>query len=231
MGSDDRSISRVTRSKTQARTSYDKMSTYYDVFAGGSEKKISTAALKLLDLQIGESVLEIGFGTGHNLLLMAKAVGEKGKVFGIDLSAGMLQVSKKRLEKANYINRVELICDDALNLPYPDDKFDAVFTSFTLELFDSPEIPLVLNEIKRVLKPGGRIGVVSMAKSERATKIVKLYEWLHLKFPRYIDCRPIFVIEAVNTAEFTIKYQERFDLFGLPVELVIGIKPAFPVQS
>nr|WP_255453743.1 class I SAM-dependent methyltransferase [Thermococcus sp. LS1] len=167
--------------------------------------------------------MEIGFGTGHCLKKMAELVGEEGKVYGIDISSGMLEVSKRRFEKAGLLDRVELYCGDASKLPYEDNKFDAVFMSFTLELFDTPEIPKVLNEIKRVLKPGGRLGVVSMSK-EGGNVLLRLYEWLHEKFPQYIDCRPIYVEQSIREAGFEIKHKERVWLFGLPGEIVIGIK-------
>lgn len=98
--------------------------------------------------------------------------------------------------------------------------------SFTLELFDTPEIPKVLDEIKRVIKPNGRIVVVSMSKENGEPKLLKLYEWVHKKFPKYIDCRPIYVERSIKEAGFEIKYKEKIKFFGLPGEIVIGIRPA-----
>jgi ubiquinone/menaquinone biosynthesis C-methylase UbiE len=165
-------IMRVTRTKAEAKASYDKMSSFYDYFVGIFERKFADMALKQLQVAQGEKVLEAGFGTGHCLLQMAKLVGKEGKVYGIDISSGMLAVSKKRLEKAGLWDRVELINGDAIAMPYSDNTFDAVFMSFALELFDTPEISLVLKEIQRVLKSNGRIGIISMAKPERISPLV-----------------------------------------------------------
>lgn len=57
-------------------------------------------ALKQLNIAGGETVFEIGFGTGHCLKQMAVLVGEEGKVYGIDISSGMLDASSRRVEKA-----------------------------------------------------------------------------------------------------------------------------------
>ncbi|ASJ07276.1 hypothetical protein [Thermococcus pacificus] len=95
--------------------------------------------------------------------------------------------------------------------------------SFTLELFDTPEIPKVLGEVKRVLKPGGRFGVVGMSKGEGLT--VRLYEWLHERFPQYLDCRPIDLPEVVKGAGFVVVHEEEGRIFGLPVTIVIALKP------
>ncbi|WP_206205190.1 hypothetical protein [Thermococcus sp. GR6] len=54
--------------------------------------------------------------------------------------------------------------------------------------------------------------------------MLRLYEWLHEKFPQYIDCRPIYVEQSIREAGFEIKYKEEVKLFGLPGEIVIGIK-------
>lgn len=224
---DPHTILRVTRTKAQAKKSYDRLSASYDYFAGVFEQKYRDMALQQLNLKRGECALEIGFGTGHCLQQMAQAVGEEGKVYGIDISSGMLKATKRRLEKARLLDRVELTCDDAIEMPFPDNKFDAAFSSFTLELFDSPEIPKVLGEVKRVLKPGGRVGIVSMSKEDGASPLLKLYEWFREKLPQYVDCRPIYLQESVKEAGFEIQYEARVSLLGLPGEIVIGVLPNF----
>ena len=225
MSSNIQAVSRVTRTKDQAKASYDKMSPAYDYFAGIFERNYRNLALKRLNVARGETVLEVGFGTGHCLRQMAEAVGEEGKVYGIDISSGMLAISRRRLERAGLWNRVELTCDDATKMPYTDDKFDAVFTSFALELFDLPEIPQVLAEIRRVLKPNGRVGVVSMSKEGGTSILVRSYEWMHEKLPQYVDCRPIYVEQSIKYAGFVIQHKERVSLLGLPGDIVIGTKP------
>jgi len=219
-------ILRVNRTKAQAKESYDKMSSYYDLFAGIFERKYRNLGLKRLNITRGEYVLEIGFGTGHCLEQIAEAVGEEGRVHGIDISSGMLAVSQRRLEKAGLWNRVELTCDDAMKMPYADNQFDAVFSSFNLELFDSPEIPLVLAEARRALKPNGRLGVVSMSKDVGVSPFLKMYEWSHEKFPQYVDCRPIHVEQSIKDAGFEIQSIDRVNMLGLPGDIVIGIRPA-----
>lgn len=231
MSSDHHTALRVTRTKVQAKESYDRMSPFYDFFAGVFEQRYRNMALKRLNIASGETVFEIGFGTGHCLKQMAELVGEEGRVYGIDISSGMLVASSRRLKKAGLWNRVELICEDAMKMPYTDNKFDAVFTSFALELFDSPEIPQLLAEIRRVLKPNGRLGVVSMSKEDGASPLMKMYEWLHQKLPQYVDCRPIYVEQSIKDAGFGIQYKERVSLLGLPGEIVIGTKLSSSVST
>ena len=64
-----------------------------------------------------------------------------------------------------------------------------------------------------------------MSKENGDSKLLRLYEWLHEKFPRYVDCRPICVEGAIKDAGFEIKHKEKVRLFGLPGEIVIGVKP------
>ncbi len=214
-------ISPVTRSKKEARFVYNKMSRRYDLFTA-AEKPYKLAGLRMLNAQPGESVLEIGFGTGECLLSLARSVGETGAVFGVDLSDGMAAVARRKLRAADFLLRAHLFCGDAAHLSARTHAFDAVFISFTLELFDTPEIPRVLGEVRRVLKPGGRLAVVSLAKGARASAMVRLYEWAHRKFPAWVDCRPIFVRAAVERAGFRVTQTTPMTMFGLPVEIVTG---------
>lgn len=178
----------------------------------------------MLSVREGERVLEIGFGTGASLPALASAAGKDGRVYGIDISNGMRQTAVSRMKREGLEERVELICGDATALPYGNMFLDAVFICFTLELFDTPEIPVVLNECKRVLKSGGRVCIVALSRTGKERLMVTLYEWAHRKFPAAVDCRPIYVQEALEGAGLKIFKAEDYVMWGLPVEVVGAVK-------
>lgn len=224
MISDAHTNSQVTHSNEQTRRNYDRLSPIYDLLTGRFEQKFNRRLLDLLHIAEAETILEIGFGTGHSLLRAAQLVGEKGKVYGIDLSPRMLAASQRRLEQAGLWDRLELTCADATRLPYPANMFDAVYMSFTLELFDNPEMSMLLAGTRHVLKRGGRLGVLSMSKGSDPTVLMSIYSWLNKIFPQIIDCRPIDVEQSIQEAGFGIQFQEQLNLSGLPAEIVIGQK-------
>jgi ubiquinone/menaquinone biosynthesis C-methylase UbiE len=217
-------ISRVYRDKEEAKHYYNRISSIYDWLGGAFERRPAEKTLGYLGIKSGEIVLEIGFGTGYCLHKIASAVGNSGKTYGIDISEGMLQVTGERLRNAGLIDRVELYLGDAIKLPFTDETFDSVFMSFTLELFDTPGIPLVLNEVRRVLKKGGRLGIVSLSKAGGNSTAVRIYEWIHSKWPKYVDCRPIYLDHSLQAVGYTIKRREMDNLFLLPLEIVIAMK-------
>ena len=221
----DANISRVNRSKEHARASYNRLSRWYDVIAGSTEKKYRDWGLEKLLAQPGESILEIGFGTGHCLVSLAQAIGPDGRVIGVDISDGMLAIARERLQGEGLSDRVELHLGDAANLDFIEaGTLDGVFMSFTLELFDNPEIPRVLQECHRILKPGGRLAVVSMSKTNPSGVAVRIYEWFHEKMPNYADCRPIFARGSIEGSGFVIQDVNVSSMWGLPVEIVLGKK-------
>ncbi len=228
MGSsgDDEEIARVRRSKEEARVTYDRIAPYYEAIAGFWERRTRRRGLEKLDAQAGETVLEIGSGTGHSMVSLAKAVGQEGEVWGLDISPRMCRTARERLRTHALLQRTRVVCGDGAQLPFRAASFDALFTSFTLELFDTPEIPHVLAECKRVLKGSGRICVVSLAKAESFNPLIPLYEWAHGQFPRLLDCRPIYAQRALAGADFQILDAGRLLLWGLPVEIVLARIPA-----
>ena len=215
-------ISRVIRSKEDARSTYDRLSRWYDAIAGSSEKKYRDLGLHKLNAQKGERILEIGFGTGHCILTMAEAVGPEGKVYGIDISEGMLAITRQRIAQAGLADRVELHVGDALDMTHDFGPVDAVFMSFTLELFDTPEIPRLLRQCHAALKPSGRIVVVSLIKKPGTA--VKIYEWFHERMPKYVDCRPILAQSDLVNAGFHICDATALSMWGLPVEIILAEK-------
>jgi len=214
---------RVFQSKDQTRAFYNKISRVYDLLSDRSEAPMRKAGLDLLKAHAGESLLEIGFGTGHTLAALAKAVGPGGQVFGLDLSDKMLKLAKSNLAKAGLLERARLRCGDAVQLPYADGSMDGVFISFTLELFDTPEIPKVLRECKRVLRAGRRIVVVGMSKDATHDPLLGVFEWAHKHFPNFLDCRPIYVRESLEKAGFKIDKALTKHMW-IPVEIILGVK-------
>lgn len=217
-------VSRVTRSKKAAKSSYNRLSKTYDLFVSPFEKKFRDIGLQKLQASSGEIILEIGFGTGQGILELAKASGDSGKVYGIDIAEIMCDISRSKVEKAGFSNRVGLVCGDAAELPFLSESFNAVFMSFTLELFDTPEILIVLKECRRVLQKKGRLCVVAMNQKLNPTITMRIYEWFHKKIPNFVDCRPIFVKEMIEEAGFTTMDSIEISDWGLPVAVLASTK-------
>jgi len=210
-----------------SRQFYDRISGAYDAIADGGEHKARERGLQVLNVQPGEQVLEIGYGTGHSLVALAGAVGVSGHVDGIDISEGMRSVATKRIADAGLGDRVQLQVGEVPPLPYDSERFDAVSLSFTLELFPLEVIPKVLAEIRRVLKDGGRVGVVSMATVKPGAHDSSLeitYKWMHRHFPHIVDCQPIAAEHLIEDSGLTIQHQERLSLFTMPVAVVVAGK-------
>jgi demethylmenaquinone methyltransferase/2-methoxy-6-polyprenyl-1,4-benzoquinol methylase len=63
-----------------------------------------------------------------------------------------------------------------------------------------------------------------MSKKNGESLLLRLYEWAHRKWPKYIDCRPIYLEQSLRDAGYEISEKEKVKLFGLPVEVVVAIK-------
>jgi demethylmenaquinone methyltransferase/2-methoxy-6-polyprenyl-1,4-benzoquinol methylase len=206
---------------------YDRIANAYDLLADANERSAQQAGVQALGLKAGEAVLELGFGTGNEVLDLAGLVGPTGRVAGIDVSPGMLAVANRKLAEAAPKTPVDLRVGDARSLPFGDGEFDAVYTSFTLELFPAGDIPVVLAEARRVLRPGGRIGVVSMATvrpGHNTSVLERTYVWMHRHFPHIVDCRPIDTEGVVSAAGFRVTTVQDREIWTMPVRVVVGVR-------
>jgi phosphatidylethanolamine/phosphatidyl-N-methylethanolamine N-methyltransferase len=126
---------------------YDKI---YLKLLGASQRKVAEAAT-----QSGPRILEVGVGTG----LVLRYYGADTEVVGADLSVPMLRKAQEKVRDLS-LNQVRgVVAMDACNLGFPDACFDAVSVPFVITLVPNPEE--ALDEIARVLKPGGTIAIVS----------------------------------------------------------------------
>ena len=214
---------RVERTRDEVRAYYDRIARFYDAMAELSEGPVRRECLALLDAQPAEQVIEIGCGTGRALVPLARAVCPGGTVTGVDLSEGMLVRAASLVTRAGVAGAVRLTRGDATALPFETGAFDAACASFALELYDGPEIPRVLGELGRVLRPGGRLGVVGMSRERPADPWVRLFEWGHVNAPWLLDCRPVRVRYAIEQAGFEVTRVLQRRAF-VPVELVLAVR-------
>jgi demethylmenaquinone methyltransferase / 2-methoxy-6-polyprenyl-1,4-benzoquinol methylase len=108
--------------------------------------------MKRMNVQKGNKALDVCCGTADWTIALGQAVGNEGKVYGLDFSKNMLSVGQ---EKVRSMPQIELVHGNAMELPFPDNEFDFVTIGFGLR--NVPDYMQVLKEMHRVLKPGGKV--------------------------------------------------------------------------
>ena len=168
---------------------------------------------KMLELRAGEAVLDIGCGPGLLAHEMAKTVGPGGRVCGIDLSGDMVAIAMRRCADQGW---TEFEQADAAALPYPEDIFDAAASTQVYEYVE--DVPAVLTELRRVLRPGGRALIIDTdfdslvlhSDDEALTQRI-LMAWddhfVHRDLPRKLS--PI-----LRDAGFTIRRRDTLPMFN-----------------
>lgn len=147
-----------------------------DFLDRGNARQIEQA-IELLDPQPESFVLDVGFGGGHGFTMLLARI-ERGKVHGVELSTAMVSRVKRRFAKAIAAGRLSVVAGNVEALPYPDAMFDCVMTVNTLYFWDDPDG--ALREIRRVLKPGGRVLVSAATRAALENFAVARNGFFHL---------------------------------------------------
>lgn len=141
--------------KEQVAQMFDTISGNYDglnrVISFGIDVKWRKKVLKMVSDKNPEMILDIATGTGDLAILMTATKAKK--IIGLDISAGMLEVGRKKIAQKNLSDRIEMVLGDSENIPYADNTFDAITVAFGVRNFENLEKGLA--EILRVLKPDG----------------------------------------------------------------------------
>jgi demethylmenaquinone methyltransferase / 2-methoxy-6-polyprenyl-1,4-benzoquinol methylase len=150
--------------KEQVARMFDSISGNYDFLnhflSLGIDIRWRKKAIKLLAPGHPKMILDVATGTGDFAVEALKL--NPDKIIGIDISEGMLEVGRKKMKDRGYDSRIELISGDSENLPFEENKFDAVIVAFGVRNFENLEKGLA--EMHRVLKPGGRMVVLEFSK-------------------------------------------------------------------
>lgn len=143
--------------KTQDAASYNPVAQSFDRFVTQLSAPVAARLVALAGLASDDRVLDVGAGTGIVALRAVAEMGPLGRVVGIDLSEGMLEVARQNVVGQGLADRVEFRKMDAESLECPDGSFGAVLSLFALRHFPHPET--ALKEMHRVLRPGGRLAL------------------------------------------------------------------------
>lgn len=145
---------------------FDRVAPYYDTFNSllslGIDRTWRRRVARSLELPPGARVLDVATGTGALALEIVRATSGEASVTACDINANMLAVAERRIGKKGL--GIELIRCDATNLPFDDGVFDAATLAFAID--DMPDRDACAREIRRVLKPGGRVALLELAQPD-----------------------------------------------------------------
>jgi demethylmenaquinone methyltransferase/2-methoxy-6-polyprenyl-1,4-benzoquinol methylase len=124
-------------------------------------------AINLLKKDNPQAILDIATGTGDMAIMACKLLNPT-QIIGIDISAQMLEIGKKKIEKEGLADRIQLHIGDSETINYRENTFDAGMVAFGVRNFENLEKGL--SEIKRVLKPGGQLVVLEFSKPKQPVR-------------------------------------------------------------
>ena len=143
----------------------------------GRDEKWRELVVKRAEVKPGSHVLDVCCGTAKLSMQLADAVGREGKVTGLDFSENMIEVGKKNISSHPLKDNITLIQGNAMDLPFGDEQFDTVTVSWGLR--NVPDLEIALNEMIRVLKPGGKL--ISLDMSKPTAPVFKQIYWLYFE--------------------------------------------------
>jgi demethylmenaquinone methyltransferase/2-methoxy-6-polyprenyl-1,4-benzoquinol methylase len=201
---------------------YDLYSLLYGQASARLHREAVSRALVKAAPQAGERVLEVAVGPGVVQERLQRRLGSSRLLVGIDLSRGMLRAARRRLPGAR------LAQANALQLPFPDAQFDLVWASYLLDLIPTTEMPPLLAEFRRVLRPDGRLALVNLSRPVHANGLTRWERW-YRRTPAFLvpwvfaGCRPVEAEPFVRAAGFVGVERELVDE-GLTSEIITARK-------
>lgn len=196
---------------------YDQSVQIYRLF-GFNLNQYRQDTVSALALKPGDTVVELGCGTGLNFGYLQRVIGPQGKIIGVDLTDAMLDVARDRVDRAGWTN-VELVQADLAEWQFPVGVSGVVST---LALTLVPEYDTIIERARDALKPEGRLAVFDMKEPAGwPAWLVRLAAWLNRPFGVSLDLADRHPWESIRRHLTEIDYKEYY--FGA-VYLCVGKK-------
>ena len=170
--------------RAEVRTMFDRIAPIYDamntVMTAGLDARWRRAAARAATLTPGGSAVDVACGTGALTRELARAVGSTGAVIGVDISERMLERARRRPSMPDAA-LPRYLHGDALGLPLPDGGADAATIAFGLR--NVADYGVCLAELRRVVRPGGRVVVLELATPQRGIGRLVAATWFERLIP------------------------------------------------
>lgn len=217
----------ATATTDDVRRGYDFRSYFYPWVISPFLEKTRRIASGRAEILPHHRVLEVAIGPGHTLRKIAPLLAPGNRLYGVDLSPKMVQAAQRRLDAAGFGNH-DLRVADARHLPFPDQMFDVVFNSYMLDILPLEDLPVVLGQFLRVLRPGGQLVLVNVSKedAQKRTLRERIYTLLPASWVPFVHggSRPIFIEGLVHAAGFAQIHRE-FVQHIVPSEIITARRP------
>jgi ubiquinone/menaquinone biosynthesis C-methylase UbiE len=196
----------------------------YDYWSTLTESRATARALEAANFGPGDSVLEVAVGTG---LLFPRLVRLDGlrRCIGIEPAEAMLRRARRRL--GPQLNEQTALCQaDAREIPFPHETFDVIVNCYMLDLLSETDIRKVLREFRRILKPGGRLVLLVMAR--QSWLVQGIWMLLYSLSPALVGgCRPVPLPGFLTTEGWLIQRSEQISQDGFRSQLILA-RPTWP---
>ncbi len=206
----------------QARRVYDRIGRIQD-WQAFYEDAATNALVASADLAGGQAIFEFGCGTGRLAARLLEALPASVTYLGVDVSPVMINLATRRL--AAWSGRAQVVLvDGSLPLPADDGFADRVFSTFVFDLLDPDYARMVLADLRRILRPDGRLCIGSLTFGDRPFERAVSRTWMGLwrVAPHLVGgCRPV-TVSALLGHDWQVVRHSRVHRFGLVIDVLIA---------
>jgi len=220
---------RAALNTTELKKIYSQIAHRYDLQHGFITAKSDQRGRRMVVEQTvrpGDAVLDAGAGTGSSGIMAAGKVGDSGSITFFDLCDEMISVAREKVARQKLAAVIDFKTGDMCHLPFADNHFDVAISTYSLcPLYDPAR---GVQELYRVVKPGGRVGIAYSVEPEQPlikwlADSVEAIAWLIPSLS--MGCRAIDVLPAINQTDARIVMDKRIGIPLWPFRVLIIEKP------